>query len=324
VTSFTGIQNIAGGTTGDTVVVNRGAIFTSITGGGGIDTIQVDSNAGDTVNMTISGSNTGNITGTGGTSVGVYTGISHLIGTAGNDTFKFIDNASLLTGSLNGGTGTNAINYTGTTKPTFVNLATGQATGVTTTTNTGVATNIQDLFGGTGADYFSGSSASNVMDGGSGNDTLLGLSGNDILVGNYGQDLINGGAGYDILIGGFINFVTSGMPNATLQEGLQTIMTSWITVSTELQFKSVSNTLNTASSSQYRLVGDTSLASTWQLQTVFNDQATDTLIDIASSSVPNWFFATERVTQGNDVVQAGTTFTVSKKTVTSKTGRTAR
>jgi hypothetical protein len=57
---------------------------------------------------------------------------------------------------------------------------------------------------------------------------------------------------------------------------------------------------------------------------VFNDQATDTLIDIASSSVPNWFFATERVTQGNDVVQAGTTFTVSKKTVTSKTGRTAR
>ena len=114
------------------------------------------------------------------------------------------------------------------------------------------------------------------------------------------------------------------MPNATLQEGLQTIMTSWITVSTELQFKSVSNTLNTTSSSQYRLVGDTNLASTYLLQTVFNDQATDNLIDIASSSVPNWFFATERVTQGNDVVQAGTTFTVSKKTVTSKTGRTTR
>ena len=323
VTSFTAIQNIDGGTTGDTVVVNRGAIFTSITGGGGIDTIQVDSNAGDTVNMTISGTNTGNITGTGGTSVGVYTGISHLIGTAGNDTFKFIDNASLLTGSLNGGTGTNAINYTGTTKPTFVNLATGQATGVTSTTNTGVATNIQDLFGGTGADYFSGSSASNVMDGGSGNDTLLGLSGNDILVGNYGQDLINGGSGYDILIGGYINFVST-ISNVSLQTGLQTIMTSWIGVTTNEEFRTVSNTLNTASSSQYRLVGDTSLASTWHLQTVFNDQATDTLIDIASSSVPNWFFATERVTQNNDVVQAGTTFTVSKKTVTSKTARSAR
>ena len=161
------------------------------------------------------------------------------------------------------------------------------------------------------------------MDGCSGNDTLLGLAGNDILVGNYGQDLINGGSGYDILIGGYINFAT-GTPNATLQEGLQTVMTSWITVSTDLLFNSVSKTLNTASSSQYRLVGDTSLATTWQLQTVFNDQATDTLIDIASASVPNWFFATERETQGNDVVQAGTTFTVSKKTVTSKTVRSAR
>jgi hypothetical protein len=323
VTGFTSMENLNGGTMSDTVFVARGAVFTSIIGGGGIDTIQVESNAGDTVNMTISGTNTGNITGTGGTSVGVYTGISHLIGTAGNDTFKFIDNASLLTGSINGGTGTNAINYTGTTKPTFVNLATGQATGLTTTTNTGVATNIQDLFGGTGADYFSGSSASNVMDGGTGNDTLLGLAGNDILVGNYGQDLINGGSGYDILIGGYINFAT-GMLNATLQEGLQMIMTSWIGVTTNELFTSVSNTLNTASSSQYRLVGDTNLASTYLLQTVFNDQATDTLIDIASASVPNWFFATERVSQGNDVVQAGTTFTVSKKTVTSKSGRTAR
>jgi Ca2+-binding RTX toxin-like protein len=161
------------------------------------------------------------------------------------------------------------------------------------------------------------------MDGGSGNDTLLGLSGNDILVGNYGQDLINGGSGYDILIGGYINFVST-IPNVSLQTGLQTIMTSWIGVTSDPLFTSVSNTLNSASSSQYRLVGDTSLASTWQLQTVFNDRATDTLIDIASSSVPNWFFATERVTQNNDIVQAGTTFTISKKTVSSKTGRTAR
>jgi hypothetical protein len=151
----------------------------------------------------------------------------------------------------------------------------------------------------------------------------MGQAGNDILVGNYGQDLINGGAGYDILIGGYINFVST-ISNVSLQTGLQTIMTSWIGVTTNEEFRTVSNTLNTASSSQYRLVGDTNLANTYLLQTVFNDQATDTLIDIASSSVPNWFFATERVTQGNDVVQAGTTFTVSKKTVTSKTGRTTR
>ena len=95
------MENLNDVTTGDIVVVNRGAVFTSITGGGGIDTIQVDSNAGDT-------------------SVGVYTGISQLIGTA--------DNASLLTGSLNGRTVTNASHYTGRTKPTSFHLDTGHAT----------------------------------------------------------------------------------------------------------------------------------------------------------------------------------------------------
>jgi len=48
VTSFTGMENLNDVTMGDIVVVNRGAVVTSITSGGGIDTIQVDSNAGDT------------------------------------------------------------------------------------------------------------------------------------------------------------------------------------------------------------------------------------------------------------------------------------
>ena len=100
-------------------------------------------------------------------------------------------------------------------------------------------------------------------------------------------------------------------------------MSTWNNV-TDGTFNAVSKTLGTASSTEYRLVGDTNLASTYLLQTVFNDQSTDRLTDISSSTTPNWFFATERVTQGNDVVLAGTTFTVSKKTVTSKTGRTAR
>jgi hypothetical protein len=268
--------------------------------------------------MTISGSNTGNITGTGGTSVGVYTGISHLIGTVGNDTFKFIDNASMLTGSLNGGTGTNAINYSGTTKPTFVNLATSQATGVTSTTSTGVVANIHNILAGLGNDYLLGSSASNIIDGGAGDDTIMGQSGNDILVGNYGADSMNGGSGYDILIGGFIDFGFG-----TLQDGLQAIMSSWKTIATDTSFNSVSNNINTVSAGQYRLIGDTNLASTYLYQTVFNDNATDRMTDIASSTAPNWFFATERATLGNDIILAGTSFTVSKKTVTTKTGRTA-
>ena len=144
-------------------------------------------------------------------------------------------------------------------------------------------------------------------------------SGNDILVGNYGADSMNGGAGYDILIGGFIDFGFG-----TLQEGLQAIMASWKTIATNLSFNSVSSNISTITAGQYRLIGDTNLPSTYLYQTVFNDASADRLTDIASSTTPNWFFATERLTSGNDVVLAGTTFTVSKKTVTSKTGRTAR
>jgi Ca2+-binding RTX toxin-like protein len=295
-----------------------GAVINLIALSGSNNTLTMESIAGETVNTIITGSNFGNITSSSGTSIGSFTGIHRLIGTAGNDTFRFINNSAYLSGTINGGSGTNAINYTGTTKPLFVNLGTGQSTGVTSATSTGVISNIQDVFGGTGNDYLTGSSASNVMDGGAGDDTIMGLGGNDILIGNYGSDSINGGAGSDILIGGYVDFVVG-----TLQEGLQAIMGSWKGVN-DSTFNSLSNTLGTASATQFRLVGDTNLASTYLYQTVFNDQAVDRMTDIASSTTPNWFFATERVTQGNDVVQAGTTFTVSKKTITSKTSRSPR
>jgi hypothetical protein len=310
----------AGSITGSdlNLTIAPGAVIGSIIGSGSNNTITVQSLANQTANIVISGTNSGNVTSSGGTSIGSFSGVTRLVGGAGSDTFKFVNNSALLNGTIDGGSGTNALNYGGTTKPTFINLGTGQATGVTSTTSTGVVTNIQNVFGGTGNDYLTGSAANNVMDGGAGDDTMSGLGGNDIMVGNYGADNMNGGAGIDILIGGYVDFVVG-----SLQEGLESIMSTWNNV-TDGTFNAVSKTLGTASSTQYRLVGDTNLASTYLLQTVFNDQATDRLTDIASSTTPNWFFATERVTQGNDVVLAGTTFTVSKKTVTSKTGRTAR
>jgi Ca2+-binding RTX toxin-like protein len=295
-----------------------GAVINRIALSGTDNTLIIESIAGQNVNTIISGSNSGSVSSSGGTSVGSFSGINKLIGSAGNDTFRLVNNSAFLSGTINGGSGTNAFNYVGTTKPIFVNLATGQATGVTSTTSTGVISSIQDVFGGTGNDYLSGSSTSNVMDGGSGDDTMSGMGGNDIMVGNYGSDNMNGGAGIDILIGGYVDFVIG-----SLQEGLVSIMGIWKNV-TDVTFNAVGNTIGTASSTQFRLVGDTNLASTYLLQTVFNDQATDRLTDISSSTIPNWFFATERVTQGNDIVQAGTTFTVSKKSLASKTSRTPR
>jgi hypothetical protein len=67
-TNFENIQNISGGITNDVIVLSRGMVFSSITGGGGFDTIQVQSDSGDTVNMIISGNNSGSISGTSGIS----------------------------------------------------------------------------------------------------------------------------------------------------------------------------------------------------------------------------------------------------------------
>jgi Ca2+-binding RTX toxin-like protein len=102
-----------------------------------------------------------------------------------------------------------------------MNLDTGQATGVVSTTSTGVVTNFQNVFGGTGNDYLTSSAASNVMDGGAGDDTISGLNGNNIMVGNYGADNTNGGAGIDILIGDYVDFIVG-----SLQDRLESIMSS--------------------------------------------------------------------------------------------------
>ena len=189
------------------LTIAPGAVIGSITGSGSNNTITIQTLANETANIVISGTNSGNITTSGGTSIGSFSGIKRLVGGAGSDTFKFVNNSALLNGTIDGGSGTNALNYGGTTKPTFINLGTGQATGVTSTTSTGVVTNIQNVFGGTGNDYLTGSAASNVMDGGSGDDTMSGLGGNDIMVGNYGADNMNGGAGIDILIGGYVELL---------------------------------------------------------------------------------------------------------------------
>ncbi len=84
---------------------------------------------------------------------GIFTGISKLIGSDGNDTFRFLNSSVQLSCSIDGGSGTNAFNYSSKTKPIIVNLGTGQATSVTSTTSTEVVTNIHNILAGPGNDY---------------------------------------------------------------------------------------------------------------------------------------------------------------------------
>lgn len=56
---------------------------------------------------------------------------------------------------------------------------------------------IDNLYGGSGADTFTGNADANLLLGNSGNDTLDGLGGNDVLRGGLGADTLDGGANND-------------------------------------------------------------------------------------------------------------------------------
>jgi Ca2+-binding RTX toxin-like protein len=103
---------------------------------------------------------------------------------------------------------------------------------------TTTATKSTALFGGAGADTFTGSSAQDYADmgsgndsanmgagddsarGGTGNDTLLGGAGADTLLGEDGNDSLSGEAGNDRLVGGAgIDMLYGGLDNDALDGG---------------------------------------------------------------------------------------------------------
>jgi hypothetical protein len=127
-----------------------------------------------------------------------FSAIENIVGGAGDDSFRFTNGASL-PGTIDGGAGSNTLNYAAfdAAHPITVNLAAGTATGTA-----GIA-NIQNVTGGAGNDTLIGDAANNVLRDGSGNDTIIGGSGNDILISGSGNDILDASrSGRSILIGG--------------------------------------------------------------------------------------------------------------------------
>jgi Ca2+-binding RTX toxin-like protein len=152
--AFAGIENLTGGSGNDTIV------------GPDVDTTWI-----------IDGTNAGSI---GGVS---FTGFENLTGGAGEDTFVFADGGSI-SGVIDGGGGTNTLDYSAYTADVTVDLEAGTATG------TGGVSNIQNVTGGEGSDTLAGDSAANI---------LIGGAGDDMLTGGAGADTVDGGAGSDTL-----------------------------------------------------------------------------------------------------------------------------
>ncbi|HUV15159.1 MAG TPA: calcium-binding protein, partial [Pelolinea sp.] len=115
----------------------------------------------------------------------------NLQGGLGNDAFVFRNKGNFV-GSLDGGGGTNQLNYRAFTTGVTVDLQKQLATGVSGTIN-----NFSTVLGGKGPDVLLGDDFENTLDGGDGNDLFDGRGGNDTLVGGRGDNLLIGGDGYD-------------------------------------------------------------------------------------------------------------------------------
>ena len=112
-----------------------------------------------------------------------------VIGGSGNDIFI----SSSSDDNIDGGGGTNTINYSSATSSVDVDLTAGTATGLSVGTDT--LTNIQKIIG---------SNYGGILKGSTGNDEIIGGSYVDSILGSLGNDTIDGGAGnnslsYDLL-----------------------------------------------------------------------------------------------------------------------------
>jgi hypothetical protein len=170
-TSFSGFENLTGGTLADTFQFHSGGSLSGkISGGSGTNALDysadsaaatvnqqsatatgtggyanIQSLVGDS-NTTLVGANktiTWSLTGTGSGSVNgmAFSGVSNLTGGTGADTFTLANGAGV-SGTINGGAGTDTLNYAAYTTPITVNLAADTATGA------GGIANLEKLVGG--------------------------------------------------------------------------------------------------------------------------------------------------------------------------------
>jgi Ca2+-binding RTX toxin-like protein len=192
--------NDQGGTTGQTYTLGSGSLqrpgAATITYSG-VEKVILNAGSGSDTLVGPNTASTWTIMGTNAGRVGLltFTGIENLTGGGGADTFKF-HRGQKITGTINGGGGTNTLDYSLYTTSVVVNLVSGTATA------TGGISAIANVTGGSGNDLLTGDSAANVLMGNAGNDTLLGGGGSDILVGGAGNDSLTVGNGRSILIGG--------------------------------------------------------------------------------------------------------------------------
>ncbi|QOV87807.1 calcium-binding protein [Humisphaera borealis] len=127
-----------------------------------------------------------------------------LRGGGGNDTLNGGNGADTLDGGrggdvFNGGAGVDTVTYASRTKSLYVNINNiaddGEGFPDASVEKDNVKTDVENLKGGSAADWFMGSSAANTFQGFGGDDLLMGGAGDDVLIGGDGNDAFGGEGG---------------------------------------------------------------------------------------------------------------------------------
>jgi hypothetical protein len=222
--TFSGFENLTGGTAADTFAfTGAGSISGSVNGGGGVNILDVSgysspatinlqtrkatpitgtfsyftSFVGANATSTLLGTNsnnTWNITATNKGTVGAtsFSGFANLTGGAANDTFKLANGVGV-TGTIDGGVGVNTLDDSAYLTNVVINLRAGTAT------NVGHIANILDAIGGVGNDILVGNGLANVLTGNGGNNLIIGGGGAATLTSTNGSNLlIAGTTSYDL------------------------------------------------------------------------------------------------------------------------------
>ena len=129
-----------------------------------------------------------------------------LLGGLGDDAYVFATligaaEADVVTELFNEGTDRLDFKLLTATVAVTINLTSDASlaahTNRTITAPVGLAANLEQAFGGAGADVLTGNNAANLLDGAAGSDILSGGLGNDTLVGGVGNDALIGNDGND-------------------------------------------------------------------------------------------------------------------------------
>ena len=132
--------------------------------------------------------------GTGGPATSAFT----MIGGAGSD--RLVSGAGA--DHLTGGAGSDIADYSSRTQAVAVTVGSGDADDGGSGEADEVASDIEQVVGGSGGDHLMGDGNAERLLGGPGDDRLFGSGGDDELRGDDGADLLEGGANDDFLNGG--------------------------------------------------------------------------------------------------------------------------